>query len=246
YSVQGNIVYDTTSASAFQRASAWLVDCLTNHDCVVPDPDYLPRRVLDVSPLSWDDEDRIRLVEESPEVGPYAALSYCWVSGLTGMVQTSKANKIMHCQGITLQSLPKTIRDAVLVCRGLGLRHLWVDALCIVQDDPEDWRREAVNMAAVYSNSQVTIAAHAAASCKDRFLGEQEYGQPSWQQEFWTEFGPLARNKMYVRTNHPERLPPSPLATRGWTLQEAVLPHRTLHYTGKELVWECDVKHFCE
>jgi hypothetical protein len=189
----------------------------------------------------------VQLVEDVSEPAPYAALSYCWGSDLTGVVKTLKANKDRHCsEGIPLQSLPKTVRDAVQVCRGLRLRYLWVDALCIIQDDAEDWRREAMSMALVYSNSQITIAAHAAASCKDGFLGEQEYGRPTWQQEFWTDFGPLPRNKMYVRTGYPESGPPSPLATRGWTLQEAILPRRTVHYTGKELAWECDSQHFCE
>lgn len=60
---------------------------------------------------------------------------------------------------IPLEKLPRTIRDAVTVTRSLGIRYLWVDALCIIQDSQSDWRAEAPKMMNVYRNAYLTIAA---------------------------------------------------------------------------------------
>ena len=62
-------------------------------------------------------------------------------------------------QTIPVKQLPKAIQDAILVTRKLGVRYLWVDALCIIQDSKDDWSHEAVRMSSVYRNSLLTIAA---------------------------------------------------------------------------------------
>lgn len=233
----------------------------------------MPCRLLDVgSTYDQEEEDgqglsrqgEVRLFESNLAESfcmpaPYAALSYCWGSDLVGVLKTEQDNLKAHRDGIPLDSLSKTVQDAVLVCRGLGIRYLWVDALCIVQDDTNDWRRESSQMHRIYSNSRVTIAVHEAISCKDGFLGEQSYGQPSWQRTFTTKFwlsGTDISNtrvsthaKMHLRVGEPPHKmseKPSPLMHRGWTLQEAVLPRRIVHFTGAELVWECATRHFCE
>lgn len=72
--------------------------------------------------------------------------------------------------GIPVSSLPRTFRDAVTATRALGLRYLWIDSLCIVQDDPEDWAREAGRMAGVYGGAHVVIAANRAGGCEEGFL----------------------------------------------------------------------------
>lgn len=224
----------------------------------------MPRRVLDVgystgNELNSISECSIRLLEPWERLSkpvPYAALSYCWGSDLEGIVKTTKSNQNAHFRSIAVQTLPKSIMDAVLVSRRLCIRYLWVDALCIIQDDEEDWLRESAQMRLIYSNSHITIAAHPSASCKDGFLGEQEYGQPSWQRGVWTKAKSQQhdgksnmRGKVYIRTGKP---PPEagrthlPLEYRGWTLQEAVLPRRILHYTGLEMMWECNTQHLCE
>lgn len=62
---------------------------------------------------------------------------------------------------IPISSLPKTFRDAIVLARQLGSRFMWIDALCIVQDDEEDWQHEAATMIDVFSNSMCHIAAAA-------------------------------------------------------------------------------------
>ncbi|WAO94579.1 HET domain-containing protein [Fusarium falciforme] len=92
--------------------------------------------------------------------GRYACLSYCW--GKSEFTVTTRGNLKGHLElGIELKGLPQTFQDAVEVARELKLRYLWIDALCIIQDedDHEDWKRECGNMASIYRNSYLTIAA---------------------------------------------------------------------------------------
>ncbi|KAK4231568.1 heterokaryon incompatibility protein-domain-containing protein [Podospora fimiseda] len=179
---------------------------------------------------------------------PYAALSYCWGSDQMVTLTTTKSTYEEHRRGIGLDLLPKTLKDAVIVCRGLKIEYLWIDALCIVQDDADDWRYESAQMQEVYGNSYITIAAHQAESCVDGFLGQQSFGQPAWQRPFYVLIGTGESIKMHLPTGSEswKWREGSPLMRRGWTLQEALLPRRILYYTGHELVWECDTKILCE
>ena len=55
--------------------------------------------------------------------------------------------------------LPQTLQHAFRLARLLGIRYLWIDALCIVQDDPEEWELEAAKMGLIYSNAFLVISA---------------------------------------------------------------------------------------
>ncbi|KAK3995955.1 heterokaryon incompatibility protein-domain-containing protein [Cladorrhinum sp. PSN332] len=154
-------------------------------------------------------------------------LSPCW--GKRATITTTRSSYVEYRRGIRLDLLPKTLRDAVFVCRGLKIHYLWIDALCIVQDDPDDWRRESAQMHSIYGNSYITFAAHEAESCTDGFLGQQAFGQPTWQRPFYV---PLGSVKMHLRTGSTNwrwgTNSNSPLMRRGWTLQEALLPRRPI------------------
>jgi len=270
-----DIVNDTSSREAFRRAHDWLQDCITNHDhSEETDTSFIPLRLLDMGEIdlhrfeepqekhrrhrsSGDTstlranpalQPRLRLLdakEKLKEPKPYVALSYCWGKDLELITTTTKENKDAHSREISFESLPKTLQDAVTVCRWLGIRYLWVDSLCIVQNDNQDWRRQAAQMRYVYSNSILTLTAHNAASCTKGFLGPQLSGLDSWQRSFTT---PGHSKKLFVRPTdipgwHSES---TSLMKRGWALQECILPPRLLHFTGWEMVWECSGRHFCE
>ncbi|KAK0708524.1 heterokaryon incompatibility protein-domain-containing protein [Lasiosphaeris hirsuta] len=246
-----DIIPDARSDEAFSRVSQWLGDCLSHHDnCSASTKEhFMPTRLLGLG-LVAEEGRALLLATSGLEPDRYACLSYCWGSDLEGVVTTVAANRATHqTSGIPVAALPRTVQDAVLVCLKLGIRYLWVDALCIVQDDAEDWARESVRMCDIYGSSHITIAAHGAASCKDGFLGEQGYGRRSWQRAFPTRYGSAFPDanpaKMLLRVGQ-EASVTSPLSTRGWTLQECILPRRIIHYTAQELVWECNSQHFCE
>ncbi|KAF2031440.1 HET-domain-containing protein, partial [Setomelanomma holmii] len=63
--------------------------------------------------------------------------------------------------------IPKTIHDAIIFTRKLGVHFLWADSLCIIQGDVEDWNRQSSMMADVYGGAWLTIAASWGVSMQD-------------------------------------------------------------------------------
>ncbi|KAF6837189.1 heterokaryon incompatibility protein [Colletotrichum plurivorum] len=144
---------DLDSDAAVTQIRSWMAACDENHSfCSHQKSGPLPTRVLDVSNLA-----RLRLCDVDGDDCRYAALSYCWGGG--NQVKTTKSSLKAAYSAINLSSLPLAIQDAVKVTQRIGLAHLWVDALCIVQDCPPDMEREIGKMAYVYRNAAVTIMA---------------------------------------------------------------------------------------
>lgn len=130
----------------------------------------MPIRLLRIFPSSnGSSGDVVRFVDPKSleEVAglKYSTLSYCWDGKpdleLTTGTMSSVTNGIETCQ------LSRTIEDAIWVTKILGMEFIWVDSLCIIQDSPEDWAREALRMSDVYRNCFFSIAARAASSAKD-------------------------------------------------------------------------------
>jgi hypothetical protein len=194
----------------------------------------LPKRILDLGKEPWNvlETDFIRL--RCPTFlthGQYVALSYRWGSPIpfitTKKTLRSRRDKIMF------KSLPKTFRDAVIVTRALKIRYLWIDALCIVQDDSKDWREQSVAMCGIYSGAHFTIAAHAAKDTDDGFL-EQSLSEP-----LTLRFG-IGDEEYTLRAPADFHIDVerSQLNRRGWVLQERYLSNRILHFTEGQLYWE--------
>jgi hypothetical protein len=133
---------------------ARLQQCTKTHQsCGFANKKPLPTRVIDVSTHVKD----VRLYETQNESDYYVSLSHCW--GKARAITTTSETLVKNSQIITWDCLPKTFQDAVTIVRRLGLKYLWIDSLCIIQDDPEDWSRESGKMVAVYQNAYLTIAA---------------------------------------------------------------------------------------
>jgi hypothetical protein len=122
----------------------------------------MPKRVLEIDRLSL--VLRARLVTDAP-LAPYVALSYCW--GGDQIAKTVKSRVVEYENGIPLDTLPQTIFDALVVTRGIGLQYLWVDAMCIIQDDCDDMAEQIGQMYAVYRSAYVTISAATAATSQE-------------------------------------------------------------------------------
>lgn len=146
---------DSSSVNAFDTVRTWLDSCDKLHDCVPKKEAALPTRVLDLHHSGGLTV--VSLVEGRGRSGKYIALSHCW--GSTHTITTTKLTLEQRKQAISLADLPKTYRDAVLIARQLNIRWLWIDSLCIVQDDDFEWRCEASKMADTYAGAYLTIAA---------------------------------------------------------------------------------------
>lgn len=138
--------------------------------------------------------------------------------------------------------LPQSFRDAVDVTRMLGLRYLWIDSLCIIQDSPEDWDEEASHMADVYSNAYCTIAATRAEGSNAGFLQER-------QQRQCLPVRPASGIPYYLCPtidNFRDDVENGALNQRGWVLQERVLSSRTIYFAESQVYWECGEGVYCE
>ncbi|KAI0455754.1 HET-domain-containing protein [Xylaria acuta] len=120
----------------------------------------LPTRVLDLGSGDGDEamsfQSDLRLKETAGQHGEYVALSYCW-GGYQGF-RTTKESYAERLNKIEYNLLPALFADAIKVTRGLKIRYLWIDALCIVQEDKEDWQQEAAKMSEIYSNAACRLA----------------------------------------------------------------------------------------
>ncbi|KAK1961867.1 heterokaryon incompatibility protein, partial [Colletotrichum sublineola] len=147
---------DTASPISFHRIQKWLDDCETGHEhCGKGTNTKLPTRLIDVTQPG--DRAGVRLVETSGQTGTYMCLSHCW--GKTKLKSiTQKDNLKRRLSLIPWDLLPPSFQHAVEMTRKIGIRYLWIDSLCIIQDDKDDWQREAAHMVNVYRNSYATIA----------------------------------------------------------------------------------------
>lgn len=159
----------------------WARDCDLKHlDChlglrrdSVAIQTKLPTRVLDVG---IGTKDPFLFVSEGKR-GKYLALSHRW--GQARNITTTRSNYRAHQGCIRAEELPQTFQDAIRVTRELGLRYLWIDSLCIIQDDAKDWNQEAALMGSIYENAYCTIAAAEAYSDDEGcFYQDPRYGDP--------------------------------------------------------------------
>lgn len=232
----------------------FLKDCLTNHATCSYMESLLPTRVIDVGSATQDPHLHI----SNGETGRYVTLSHCW--GGSSPITTTTDTIGSRTMGIQLCTLPKTFQDAVLITRDFGVRYLWIDSLCIIQDSGEDWEREAARMGEVYANGYVMLAADSSENCHGGCF-PQTAGLTQGSFPIAVE-GPCGRNsKVYCQlTNvltddrgevcHRLYDPQSgfrrnALDTRGWTLQERILAPRILHFGKSEIGWECAGKRAC-
>ncbi|PQE07156.1 Heterokaryon incompatibility protein [Rutstroemia sp. NJR-2017a BVV2] len=73
--------------------------------------------------------------------------------------ETTKDNIDCFKQALPMEELPQTFKDAITVTRQLGLQYIWIDSLCIIQHDQEDWFRESAKMGDIFESSSCTLAA---------------------------------------------------------------------------------------
>lgn len=225
--------FDTREVYA--NLKTFISSCLSSHKaCQISPMGFVPSRLLEVSPAS--DPNHIRLVETTPGWQcTWACLSYVW--GGDQRDKTTMSILPEYLNDICLDILPQTIKDAVSVCRELGIAYLWIDSFCIVQDDEIDKAREIPRMAFIYRYALLTIAASRAHTVDEGFL---HHVSPFCYQRF----APTSlrfrdrcgrESKVVIMTEECPKFilhkPKEPIESRAWTLQEQLLSPRLLSYT---------------
>ncbi|ERF70446.1 hypothetical protein EPUS_04724 [Endocarpon pusillum Z07020] len=238
----------------FRLLHKWIIECKSVHkSCNYRVNQTLPTRVIEL--LTNSHIPKLRLTNSTGMTGLYCALSHCW-GRLEGLKLTNASSSSLQ-QSISWESLPKTFQDALIVTRNVGVRYLWIDALCILQDDAADWAFEAANMAAVYSNAFLVIAGSSAPDGSVGCFTERKQ-MPCVKVRSKSGIFSLRdiRPKIFVRERlehvdfDPNHLHTNtdlePLLGRAWAFQERWLAARILHYASKEMIWECRSSMHCE
>lgn len=234
---------DPGSTPHFSIMKQWLSVCQKthNHDQSTPRPLSLydlPTRVIDCSPSGANS---LRLTDSIVMVSQdYTAFSHCWGQSL--MFTTNNTINDLRI-GIDFATLPPSFQDAVTVTRGLGIRYLWIDSLCIIQDNKEDWDHEATRMQHVFSNATCVIAASSASSSSQGFLQVKRPPRPSV-----TVRSPKGELLYICKSidNFHRDVEEAVLNKRGWVLQERALARRSIHFTSTQLYMECGKGVHCE
>lgn len=217
---------------------SWMEECRSQggHGNCRPVP-FTPLRLVTVGL----DGKPLRLVERDDRTAgtEYATLSYCWGDSLP--LRTTKQSLAGFLEAIPVDLVPKTFTDAIHIARRLGIPHIWIDALCIVQDDEVEWQSEAAQMSKIYQGSQLTITATQSASSSHGCFHSDD---PSDGDLFFrTRTSPSDGSVSLVRAYNSDIRTratfDSLISTRGWTLQEQLLSSRVLFCMDADIHWQC-------
>jgi hypothetical protein len=212
----------------------------------------VPKRLIDVAAktasglrLSVSASERMPL--------PYLTLSYTWgdvhPDTLPLLRKTSIAD---YTREIPEDCLPILFQEAVHVTRRLGYRYLWIDAFCILQDDPDDFQTEAALMGEIYQKAVLNIAAGGASNSSEPLMRARDPSlvNPCKVEVDWSNLATsLGRQPHQIRLvgsfyifdgKYTEgQIVETSLNRRAWVLQEQELSPRILHFGRHQMFWQC-------
>ena len=240
----------------------WIQKCESDHQlCRYSSPTSLPQRLLLLG--SSDTEPTVRLVEigrderaelgdsQFPDVTRYVCLSHCW--GRKNIFGTESSTLQLRKQGIPFYSLPRTFQDAVRATLQLGIYYLWIDCLCIIQGDEQDWQVQSSQMSHIYKNAYLTICATRSSNCDKGLFHARRPNLDIVRRSATGESFTIHVREKVGHVEWSTSLAEScdmttdfPLFRRAWCHQERLLSTRVLHYTANELVWDCKSCTNCE
>lgn len=230
----------------------WLQECLSgSSECSTwPREHFRPTRLIAIE-MSASGDPYIRLVRGSDIAEPfpgYATLSYCWGRATGEMPwRLTKERLAGFEKAIPNEVLPKTIADAFRVVEAIGIHYLWVDSLCIVQDDPEDWAFEAYRMGQVYNGSLLTIISGTDSSTGGLLTPRQQLEVSAAEIPINSTSSPTSTPGatgglaiLYPRLDTSKtRIRCGPTSKRAWCYQEELLSARRLYFSEEGFGWEC-------
>lgn len=229
------------------QIQGWLEDCNSDRHslCQAHTSSFVPTRLIAVGD---EGENYVRLVEtkdERDDYRKYATLSHCWGGFIS--VRTFLSNIDRFKRSIELNDeFPRNFRDAVLVCRALKIKYIWIDSLCIIQSSDKDWHHEAPRMHEVYGSSYLNIAATSARNSMEGLFRHRRINllSPSTVPCGWQ--GRQRFCKVIREDFWDSELLAEPLYKRAWVSQERMLAPRTLNFGTRQLFWQCLTINACE
>ncbi|KHE86591.1 HET-domain-containing protein [Neurospora crassa] len=226
----------TGSEASLDQACRWLENCVSSHPSCnrvsgihENSQGKYPARFLDVGCMG---SRTVKLTETTGmdfQKQKYMTLSHCWGDSVPARLLLN--NYASRLKGFALDELPRTFQDAILLTQRLNVQFLWIDSLCIIQDSPDDWVAESAKMRFVYQNTLLNLSAAVSPNSSGGFFFPRHpLSFVPWSITLATH------NTLVQKYNMRDSLI---LYTRGWVLQEQILPRRTLISGRQELYWEC-------
>lgn len=210
-----------------------------------PGARQMPTRVIDVGDQTLPASKRVTrivLTKDLKQPQPYTALSYCWGRGTQAML--SDKNFADFLKFLPESKLSKTHIEAIDLTRLLGIRYLWIDALCIIQGNQKDWESESKRMASVYGNAELTIIAGRSADSGLGFLTNNYLTTKKHPKPVPMKAGPHLHTgegpdlgTVYLTIQRGKSV--GPVDTRGWCFQEALLSNRSLIFGEDQVSYQC-------
>ncbi|KAH6887106.1 heterokaryon incompatibility protein-domain-containing protein [Thelonectria olida] len=228
----------TGSAANFDLAKQWLADCIANHPTCKVEPQEMGGSTLPARLINVQDPHApyLQVMSQKDLSVQYCALSYRWGDGKR--FTTTRANYSAFQTLIPPKEMPKTFQDAIYASHILELQYVWIDALCIIQDDANDVAKEIAGMGGVYRNALLTLTAEGAASSSHGLFSKRD---PRRTRPCVL---PMSASAEDATVSGEVTVTASPrgrdyLSSRGWVLQEAVLSSRSLAFGTSSISWAC-------
>ncbi len=261
--------WSTTNIEAIQKwhnsCRWWHPQCkktLSQCEDLDPENSPLPSRCIEVR--SGCDQEKCStcplyfiLRETGGQVGKYVALSHRWapetetVRTLRGNYEYRLANWGQQDNGGAGAGGPfritRLFAEAGHLALQLGIRYVWIDSACIVQDDADDWARESVRMADYYQRAWLTVAATRTSDFGGLFDEVDTQNLPRVTRLPYRDRGGAPRGHFYlqcsgdavVARDYRTYVTDSELLRRGWVYQEWILSRRLLTFSGSGLFLTC-------
>lgn len=251
----GHQSIDTGSEESLRWARSHIEECCNSHTCHAfrSVEGRLPTRLVYIPKDA--ETSGVRLIRDHVRLPPgarYAALSHCWGKVIPSCLTTASNIDRYATEGIPWTEIPRTFRDAMLYARRLDLEYIWIDSMCIIQKDSEDWKRESTRMFGYYSNAYITLASTFASDCNGGFFSERHlnasrlhlldvaYQGQKFPVYAFRWFPEESFFNHYEERDIVEKFGQSfQLLVRAWIYQEVLVSPRLLLFSSKQLIFEC-------
>ncbi|KAI0888758.1 HET-domain-containing protein [Annulohypoxylon maeteangense] len=232
----------TSTADAIDLWRYWFRTCSESHPvCREKElglQHFLPSRLIEI--LDTGDTLHWRLVSGLDiNTTRYVTLSHCW--GESEHIKLIKDKVAPFREKQPESILPQTYRDAIRVALSLGVPYIWIDSICIIQDDPDDWKNQASLMGQIYHNACCNIAASWGTDGTDGCFNPERSclkSDVSTRIKMDGDHGP----EEYLVTDediYKSEVIEAPLNRRGWVIQERYLARKQLSFAKSQVYWEC-------
>ncbi|KAE8447295.1 hypothetical protein EG329_010853 [Mollisiaceae sp. DMI_Dod_QoI] len=233
----------TSPPTSWALIEEWIRTCNESHSlcsaAIHNNRNWYPTRLLHINETS-DQVNIIITADVSMAEGEkYMTLSHCWGKEQQPL-RLLKNNMHELKKDIAPHTLPKTYQDAVLVTKKLHMSYIWIDSLCIIQDDEDDWRRESSVMHEVYANGFCNIAATAAEDGSKGLFFQQDMRvlRPCLLHIPWLT-KPGTAYELLNEDFWQYSVLDAPLSRRAWVCQERLLSLWNIHFGREQVLWEC-------